>query len=335
MKPSNKNNCANGGRDLRLDSIKGFLILMVVLGHTIEPYFSHEPFCAVYTIIYTFHMPLFVLISGLVFATDTTAKKLMIGVLHLAETLIVFQLIRTVVLLIKGVSPTLHNLIWPQWTLWYLLSLIIWRVMSFIFFKYVGQNYRKQVALFCVSFIFALLAGYVPLDGQLSFQRTFAFFPFFVLGILLRKHETCFAKWKWQIIMGGGIMLIIMLLAYLWYPYDWKHALYNNVSYTMGYTVFIRCVCLVASLGISLLLFVVFPTNKLLAKVGTATLTVYLFHTFAVELITAKLINPGTIPVGLFWCVLYAGTVTICCYWFSKTKLSKFIINPLSSLFNK
>lgn len=52
-------------RDARFDTLKGLLILSVVFGH----FFSHEathsaPSEAIANFIYSFHMPLFVFVSG-------------------------------------------------------------------------------------------------------------------------------------------------------------------------------------------------------------------------------------------------------------------------------
>ena len=52
-------------RDTRLDSIKGLLIILVILGHLIIAldnynFINHS----VMGLIYIFHMPLFILISG-------------------------------------------------------------------------------------------------------------------------------------------------------------------------------------------------------------------------------------------------------------------------------
>ena len=52
-------------RDLRIDSLKGLLIILVLLGHVITSvdnvnFINH----AVMGLIYVFHMPLFILISA-------------------------------------------------------------------------------------------------------------------------------------------------------------------------------------------------------------------------------------------------------------------------------
>ena len=51
-------------RDYRIDGIKWLLIVLVTFGHVIEPALSNPIANKLYSIIYIFHMPLFVFISG-------------------------------------------------------------------------------------------------------------------------------------------------------------------------------------------------------------------------------------------------------------------------------
>ena len=43
--------------------------------------------------------------------------------------------------------------------------------------------------LICISCILSLVSGVIPIDHAFSFQRAFAFFPFFVLGMIFRKQN--------------------------------------------------------------------------------------------------------------------------------------------------
>ena len=53
-------------RDERIDSVKYWLIVLVIAGHVfMRPEFSHSTACVVaWKWIYIFHMPLFIFISG-------------------------------------------------------------------------------------------------------------------------------------------------------------------------------------------------------------------------------------------------------------------------------
>lgn len=91
-------------RDNRLDSLKGFLIILVILGHLIGQigYGNGDLNWEVRTFIYTFHMPLFILISGY-FTKIEVGKILFVkGLMKLAIPLVVFQIISMLFVYIWG-----------------------------------------------------------------------------------------------------------------------------------------------------------------------------------------------------------------------------------------
>jgi len=204
-------------RDTGLDSLKGILIILVVFGHMIEPMYNEWPFNAVYTSIYSFHMPLFVLVSGYVFSLDSNIKKLKRGVLRLFETFLTFQFIWTIYNVAVSHGLTLGMLVTPSWTLWYLLSLIYWRIGTFVIFRIIKSSTKNIATLVLLSVIAALLVGFIPINSQLSFQRTFVFFPIFMLGVLLHRIKTtkdpgAYYKYVSMALFGGGYFVDNLLI---------------------------------------------------------------------------------------------------------------------------
>ena len=59
-----------------IDSLKGFAIVLVVMGHIFG--FS-QPEDGINTFIYTFHMPLFMFLSGLVISPPISTRCLLNG----------------------------------------------------------------------------------------------------------------------------------------------------------------------------------------------------------------------------------------------------------------
>ena len=51
-------------RDTYFDNLKFILILLVVVGHLIEPFNDEAAMGAIYRFIYSFHMPLFIFAAG-------------------------------------------------------------------------------------------------------------------------------------------------------------------------------------------------------------------------------------------------------------------------------
>ena len=115
-------------RDLYWDSLKFILIFLVVYGHIAPHYLGGGPFnMAIYNLVYLFHMPLFIFVSGR-FSHIHDRHRYKRGILLLLESYLVFQTIRSSVPLLHGESLW-RCLIIPRWTLWYLVALIYWRLM--------------------------------------------------------------------------------------------------------------------------------------------------------------------------------------------------------------
>ena len=115
-----KTNSRNG----RLDSIKFFLIILVAFGHLIESSNRGDAGTALYSIIYAFHMPLFVLLSGY-FTNVTDIHKLHKRTLMLIETYVVVMGLQF--LYFRGIA----QLFVGENSGWYLISLVTWSYIAF------------------------------------------------------------------------------------------------------------------------------------------------------------------------------------------------------------
>jgi fucose 4-O-acetylase-like acetyltransferase len=166
-----------GERSTWLDNAKGLLILLVVWGHLIEQAVLSNPVVAgVYGAIYLFHMPAFILVSGMLSsaALDRTVVA-KIG-RSLLLPLIVFQALYWQAL--GWYRPAINpDLLTPQWILWFLLSLATWRLLLPVFAR------LRFPILTATALAFA--AGFAePIGHTLSLSRTFVFFPAFLVGHL-------------------------------------------------------------------------------------------------------------------------------------------------------
>lgn len=117
-------------RDTFWDSLKFVLIFLVVYGHMLMPEYQsgNHINTALFNLIYFFHMPLFVFISGR-FSQIKDNKKYGRSILRILETFIVLQILYSVLFYFQNdVLPL--DIIWkPQLHLWYLLALVWWRLI--------------------------------------------------------------------------------------------------------------------------------------------------------------------------------------------------------------
>lgn len=104
-----------------IDNIKFVLIFFVVFGHLIERYMEgNYILMGIYIFIYTFHMPLFIFISGLLSKNINKSRK------FLLRKLLIPYIVLNIIwysLAYLYTKETYIPVIYPGWTLWFLLSL--------------------------------------------------------------------------------------------------------------------------------------------------------------------------------------------------------------------
>lgn len=117
-------------RDLTLDGIKFLLICLVVLCHfTQSSRYDNELTTSIYTWVYAFHMPLFVLLSGFFFKAESI-DKINKSNLRILEPLIVYHTIFTLTT-IRSLHDLVNIIIFEPSPLWYIVSLMMWRYIAF------------------------------------------------------------------------------------------------------------------------------------------------------------------------------------------------------------
>ena len=116
-------------RDPYFDNARALLIVLVVIGHVIEMSSSGAA-RGLYTWIYAFHMPAFILISGYLArnfsATPKQCARLLASVL---VPYLIFDVLHSLVgAAVKGELPEFSPGV-PAFTLWFLFALVAWRLM--------------------------------------------------------------------------------------------------------------------------------------------------------------------------------------------------------------
>jgi len=126
---------------------------------------------------------------------------------------------------------------------------------------------------------------------------------------------------------------VLLLLKLQGYD-NWTWSGWCGYPYHDNFTWIVRLLRIGIGVAISIILFYVFPKIRMLELLGLASLAVYLFHGLAVDCIH-KLVSLGLMPYGFKTAIIYSIIITVACYLFSKTRLSKYIINPISSILHK
>ncbi|MGN7295948.1 acyltransferase family protein [Ferdinandcohnia sp. SAFN-114] len=273
-------------RESYFDNAKFILIFLVVFGHFISPHKEDsDALYTVYNFIYTFHMPAFILIGGF-FSKGIMKKGHLKKVFRrLLIPYFIFQLINFVILRFWNGTET-FTLFQPYWTLWFLLSMVLWNILLLLFIKL-----KHPAIMMIVAVTIGVFAGYIQdIGSYFSLSRTFVFFPIFLGGYLLSKeHFTKFLRTDIRI--AAGILFVGMFVSYIFFfPQEAKNWLLASSSYEklgveLGQAWFIRLLMygLMALATFSFMAIV--PRRKMfLTHLGARTLYVYLLHGSIVQL---------------------------------------------------
>lgn len=265
-------------RNTRLDTLKGILILLVVFGHFIETLIdSSQIFKTLYLFIYSFHIPLFVGISGYVTSTVSPKKSIPI----IAATLLLFTVLYELFELgTTGNFSKYPFIVVPNWIMWYLYSLVCWRFT-------IPLIRSKSVSLI-ISITISLIMGYTPLVGYaLGLSRTLFFSPFFLLGYILKeKKELRHFRISGPIALVSLITILAFLSTCVHVNEEWFYGSYHYTHFTnsfwngLGTRLGIYCLSIWSSWSLlSLANYCIVP----LQKIGERSLTVYVWHGFIVK----------------------------------------------------
>ena len=271
-------------RNAFFDNAKLLLITLVVFGHLIQPLVTQsQEIGSLYTWIYTFHMPAFILLAGF-FAKGSgnityifnLAKKLIIPYL-------LFQAIYTGYYFLIGKNNWLtDSIFYPHWSLWFLFSLFCWHLLLIVY-----RKFRPSVGI-AIAIIIGIAIGYFDQVGHtFSLSRTFVFFPYFLIGFSLSEQKLLLLKRKSSKLISLLVMAIFAVVIY-YMPHINTGWLLASKSYsTLGLEVYGSIARLTVYITSSLMVASVLawiPQRRFSFTVlGERTLYVYLLHGFIIQ----------------------------------------------------
>lgn len=173
-----------------MDNIKCLMILGIVLEHSLMIYGYPRWIELFWAIFISWLMPLFTLISGF-FSKEYEFKTLLKKYLY---PMFLFSAVNFLVgyAFNPAYKTGVHLIGYAMWYLW-----------ALFFFVYLTPKIQRKVRLkklLIASLLLALLFPILPDVGIgkwlniLSFNRLVGFFPFFLVGCLLKRHYTAFCK---------------------------------------------------------------------------------------------------------------------------------------------
>lgn len=291
-----------------IDKLKALAMLLVVMGHTIYFCTWHETSFndAVFSIICTFHVPLFFFLSGFVIKEPATGRKLVGKVRRFMMPMLVVGFINA--LLIHHVSDFFldgaHN------GYWYLLTLTLFYLLMVPFHinKYTqpAASFLADVLIALTVWLFIMLMNMLccPHFTTFNWYGAFIYWPFFTIGYMTRKYQLNTFIQNRPIIT---VLLSICYLLLLMVSYFIFHQISNLpllIEFTLAFTAIAALMALFHHFNNSQGF-----VSRQLKHIGNHTLHIYVFHYFFIRFIDLSFLKTAHLSIELL--VIFPLTVTI------------------------
>ena len=281
------------------DNIKGILILLVVFAHFLYQLRTMPYIGAVVNVIYTFHMPAFVFVSG--YFGKSERSQSFEGIIKPVFLYFIFNSL-------MGFIYGMPSLIEPLYSFWYLAALTVWRLTA----RRIAQ-FREILLILMVIAVFA--GFYNSINNSFAAARIIAFYPYYMAGYLLTEEKSlaliCQRKTRRMLTGFGcaaaaGVMIYLALSffqysdnALLMYGYDRNTGAFGRIAlFAIGFTAIYALRNLVPDKNI-----------PLLTTIGRNSLWIFILHrpiTLASEKLLKALPEPAVIAVS-------AAAAIVCC----------------------
>ena len=316
-------------RDKTLDGLKFLLIVLVIVGHAIEPTrYSNVISGGLYSIIYSFHMPLFVLLSGY-FSKSIDLHKINRQARALIETYLIMALFIGFTM-----GYGFQIVLSPSLSCWYLLSLIFWRYLLYLC---VDIFRMKKTVIIGFSILVSVAFFFLPIDryyGVLSIMRTSQFFVFFAIGysindeLIFKLRNSSSIKFCLRVI---AIILFIIIAKFssrgihlIEFHRETLSGLMLNVDWSIVECILYNCAMVLANIIICASFLSIKKLPRVFSKLGVYSLLFFFLQGILVHKTTLMLPNSLLMEVFLSIIVILLGIVLI--------PIQKWLTNPVTSL---
>lgn len=277
---------ANGRPALRddMEALKGFAIALVALGHVYDPSFP-EVVLDLRKFIYVFHMPLFMAVSGFLFAHSGILDRkvsLIPYVRRRADRLLLpFLLMALVIILGKYAASFLVDLrkpvpdpisawvdvFWntqdsPVLFIWYLIVLFYFNVSTLLVMRYTRVSFTVLIFIAIALHLFHVVLYMNELSIKPFYiSRFMMYYVFFMLGVLLFRSEAASAEPIHRIL--PPLAIVAILSTYSTFDSEFRYLIAGSI---------LALVCFVCAR------FNWFRRNPVLLALGANSFAIYLFN---------------------------------------------------------
>ena len=280
------------------DSLKGWLILLVIVGHAIQQTLGADCNSShLWNIIYSFHMPAFMAVSGwLAFRGITASKSLnynwggyLNGCKRRSYQLLIPYLVWTIIAFFIKEEHTqqkaVEMLLYPDRSFWF-LWVLFWICVIFNLAQLIASKLKVNEMVLILGTCLLLFGVMVVMEIRvLGFQFLAYYFLFYTLGYCLHKYEnTSLLKAMHKPYVIIALSLFWAFLAWGWTMHglpSWMPTIPHVPSALLQYAYrgFTALVAIVVLVGVApKLLNGTDKLNKMICNLGVVSLGLYVVH---------------------------------------------------------
>lgn len=291
-----------------LDMAKGIAIILMVIGHTI-------PYNAINKFIFSFHMPLFVILSGFTYKMPKDNKEIKsrfkkyIKQLVIPYILVLFVYNLLIFIgsadfsLISVFKEFVKKLIWGNGCdyvlfninftgvgpIWFLIALFFSKLLfDFLGCKFKESDVYGKLVLYSFGALFGIIIGKIIWLPQ-SFDLVFIFLLYLYIGFILKKYSNKLEKYKvvlfticfivWTVCLGLDLNVELAVR-----------------SYPAGFLSILEAICASYCVIELCKLLEKFDAIKLVfAKIGMVSLTILCVHT-----LESAFVKWSSLPISIY-----------------------------------
>lgn len=272
---------ARMSRDPWLDNAKLTLVTLVVVGHSLGLLAVSVPSIQLFTFIYYWHIPAFVLISGHLSRSFEWDRR------HLSTlvtaVLLPYLIFEPALLFFRNALGQHEDgavLLVPHWAMWYLLVLFLWRLVTPLL--------KRHWSAVPMAVMISLIGG-ISDEKALCLTRFLGLLPFFALGLHLDRDRLRRLTDPRLRPLAAGVLVAVLVTATTTNAWGRTGFLFYDDGYaSLGFSategMLVRSAVMVLGLlGAWSVLTLIPRRGHAMSTWGGATLVVYLFHGFFVK----------------------------------------------------
>jgi len=253
------------------------LVTLVVVGHS----WTMVPHGPAYQYLYLWHVPALVMVTGYLSRRFTWSRR---NFKKLLTTVALPYVIVEGLLGLFRIHVGGEHLEWlwvkPHWAMWYLTALFMWRLITPLL--------RAAPYAVPLAVVISLLGGLVDVE-VLDVNRFLGLLPFFTLGLVARPEQVDWLRSRRVRRVAVGVLVLGVPVAIglgAWLATEWVYYRAPYADLGVGWVPGMGGRLLFLTVGVTMglsVLALVPRRGGWFARMGGASLVVYLFHTFFIR----------------------------------------------------